>query len=226
MIFKKKKIKISLFLLIFSSYTFAQGNLPYVDGKLLHFGFSVGMNTMDFNVLPLTNDSVRASSTIPGFSVGVISDLRLHRYLNFRFTPTFHFGERKLNYLFSTGKDQTNVSSVLVSIPAYLKFSAERKDNYRPYLIGGGGIFLDMARDKDKPILLKPIDVFAEFGVGCDIYFSFFKLSPELKFAIGFNDMMTPPSKRTSGNELEYKKYSLPIERLKTKMITLSFNFE
>lgn len=222
----KNKFKISLLLILFSASALAQGNLPYADGKFIHFGFSLGLNAMDFNVTPTTNDSVRVSGITPGFSVGVISDMRLFRYLNLRFTPTLHLGERKIDYSFTSGDENISVNSILVSIPAYFKFSAERKDNYRPYLIWGGGVYIDMARNKDKPVLLKPTDVFTEFGVGCDIYFSFFKLAPELKFAIGFNNMLTPYAERTTGNDPDNYRLSTPIEKLTTKMLTLSFNFE
>ncbi len=222
----KNKFKISLLLILFSASAFSQGNLPYADGKFIHFGFSLGLNSMDFNISPTTNDSVRVSGITPGFSVGVISDMRLLRYLNLRVTPTLHLGERKLGYSFVSGDENISINSILVSIPAYLKFSAERKDNYRPYLIWGGGVHIDMARDKEKPVLLRPTDVFTEFGVGCDIYFSFFKLAPELKFAIGFNNIMTPYAERTTGNDPDNYRLSTPIEKLTTKMLTLSFNFE
>ena len=166
----------------------AQGNLPYVDQKPIHFGFSLGLGTMDFGVTP--SDSVRVSNLSPTFAVGIITDLRINRYLNLRFTPTLHFGSRELNYA-SISKPLT-IQSLPVCFPFYLKYSSERKGNIRPYLIFGGGTSFDLATNTDNPVLLKQFDYYTEFGVGCDIYFSFFKLCPELKYSIGFNDMFTP----------------------------------
>lgn len=221
----KKYLLLSVFIVGFSHSTFSQsGNLPYADGKFIHFGFSLGTGSMSFGVTP--NDSVSVSSLSPIFSVGIISDLRLFRYLNFRVTPTLHFGDRQLNYRFGAAKDSTNISSVLFCLPAYLKYSAERKGNYRPYLLWGGGVYYDMARNKDKPVLLRPLDFYTEFGVGCDIYFSFFKLAPELKFAIGFNDMLTPYAERNTGNTDENLKFTSPLSKLTSRVLTLSFNFE
>jgi len=223
----KKHLLLSIFIIGFNYLSYAQsGNLPYADGKLLHFGFSLGMNTMNFGIT--TNDSIQVSKLSPGFSVGIISDLRLTRYFNLRVTPTLHFGDRTLNYKFNSGTDSTSITSVLICLPVYLKYSAERKDNYRPYLIWGGGVYYDMGRNKDKPVLLKPLDFYTEFGVGCDIYFSFFKLSPELKFAIGFNDMLTPYEIPIPPEEpkLDKVKFTTPIKRLTSRMLTLTFNFE
>ena len=222
----KKYLLLSVFIVGFSHSTFAQsGNLPYADGKFIHFGFSLGTGTMSFGVTP--NDSVSVSSLSPMFSVGIISDLRLFRYLNLRVTPTLHFGDRQLNYRFSGAvKDSTSINSVLFCLPVYLKYSAERKDNYRPYLIWGGGVYYDLARNKDNPVLLKSLDFYTEFGVGCDIYFSFFKLAPELKLAIGFNDMLTPYAERNTGNTDDNLKFTSPLSKLTSRMLTLSFNFE
>jgi len=227
----KKTVFLSVFIITSFSSAKAQGNLPYVDDKLLHFGFSLGMNTMDFGITESNSEKykVEISDFQPGFSVGVISDLRLHQYLNLRFTPTLHFAERKLIYKDQATESKTTISivSVPICLPIYLKYSAERKGNYRPYLIGGGGAYLDLGRNKEKPVLLKAIDYYAEFGVGCDIYFSFFKLSPELKFAVGFNDMFTPLEQRDSGSmSTENKEYSLALSKLKSRMLSLTFNFE
>jgi len=231
MIHQKLKKYILLLLLAIGLGTTlrAEGNLPYVDEKLIHFGFSLGFNAMDFSVTP--SDAARVSTLIPGFSVGIISDLRINRYLNLRFTPTLHFGDRQLNYSFRTGlvNDSTSnitISSIPITLPIYLKYSAERKGNYRPYLIWGGGISYDLGTNSSSqnPVVLKPLDYFTEFGVGCDIYFSFFKLSPELKYTVGFNDMFVPRNGRVIDNN--ESRFSDALTHLKSRMLTLVFNFE
>lgn len=223
----KKYVLVALFILPFGIACRAEGNLPFVDEKLIHFGFSLGVNFMDFGITP--KDSVRVSNLKPGFSVGIIGDLRLNRYLNLRFTPTLHFGERQLSYIFNDGKrESVNISSVPITLPIYLKYSAERKGNYRPYLIGGVGVSYDLSTNSsgDNPILLRPLDFYTEFGVGCDIYFSFFKLAPELKYSIGYNDVLTPISERGSSVNADKQKFSNALSRLTSRMLTLTFNFE
>ena len=215
----------------FSSAIHADGNLPYVDQKLIHFGFLLGVNSMDFGIKSANgktiNDSVRVQTLKPGFTVGIITDLRLNRYLNLRFTPTLHFSERQLIYNFDPPKNTISISSIPICFPIYLKYSAERKDNYRPYIIWGGGVSYDLSAksNSDDPVLLKPINFYTEFGVGCDIYFSFFKLSPELKYSIGLNDILVHDPKQAGLAEAD-KKYSRVLYNLTSRMITLSLNFE
>ena len=229
--FTKKLTLISFLLLCLGTSSRAQGNLPYIDDKLIHFGFSLGFNSLDFGVTP-TPDSIGGklynadvSSVQPGFSVGIITNLRLNRYLNLRFTPTLHFGARTLTYTTDNGTTKTaiSISSIPISLPLDLKYSAERVNNFRPYLIWGGGAAIDLSTDQSRPILLKPMNFYTEFGVGCDIYFSFFKLAPELKFALGLNDVMNHEFVPSDPKNLVYTQ---AISRLTSRMLTLTFNFE
>ena len=224
-----------LLILLLSSNVSSQSKL-FGDDNFIHFGFSLGTNLMDFGITPsMANikDTVfqaDVSKLQPGFSVGIIGDMKLSRYLNLRFTPTLHFGDRKLSY--SAVNDSSSVQSLVISsapicLPLYIKYSSERYGNLRPYLIGGGGVYFDFGTDKDKPVYLKPFDVFAEFGVGCDIYFSFFKLAPELKFSIGANNLFIPLDERAEGSLNDAnKKFSLALSKLTAKMLTLTFNIE
>jgi hypothetical protein len=224
----KRKYLLIVFAMGLTLTAHSEGNLPYVDNKLIHFGFSLGTNFMSFGVRP-SSDSVnaRVSTLSPGFSVGMITDLRLNRYLNLRFSPTLHFGERQINYYPKIKNDSVTISSIPITLPIYLKYSAERKGNYRPYLIWGGGISIDLATNKESPVLLKPMDIYTEFGVGCDLYFSFFKLAPELKYSIGFNNVFIPLDKRESGQlSTSQQRFSLALSKLTSRMLTLTFNFE
>ena len=221
------KIFFTLLLLETGMLLHAQGNLPYRDDKLFHFGFSLGTNFMDFGIATGPGDSVNVSYLKPGFSVGIITDLRLGRYLNLRFTPTLNIGERDLVYAFDGVSETITIPSIPISIPLYLKYSAERYGNFRPYLIGGGGMNIDLGQNKDKPVYLRTMDYYTEIGVGCDIYFSFFKLAPELKFAYGFNDLFVPLKLRDGGQiSPADEKFSNALTKLTSRMLTLTFNFE
>lgn len=229
------KTKITLLSLVIVFVSLAKLNAQnsyHGDDKILHFGFSLGLNTMDFGVTPSLMDingtvyHADVSSLKPGFSVGIVSDLMLTRYLNLRFTPTMHIGDRELSYNNGLVNPEI-VSSVLVSVPLYVKYSSERYGNLRPYLIGGGGAYVDLGRDNSLPILLRTFDPFIEVGVGCDIYFSFFKLAPELKLALGFNNMLTPLDERDTGSMRDSDKvYTQALSKLTSRLITLTFNFE
>ena len=215
-------------------------NNPYVDDKLIHFGFSLGMNLMAFGVTD-TQDSIngevyhaRVSTLMPGFSVGFITDLRLCRHLNLRFTPTLHFGQKTITYKSASGNpvkgssgngNKAEVLSLPISLPLYLKWSAEREKNYRPYLIFGGGAAFDFGGQKERPIYQQRWDYFISFGFGCDFYLRWFKLCPEIKYQIGFKNALTPIEQRPQlAAEDEF--YTRAIKRLSNQMLTISFNFE
>ncbi|GHV43424.1 hypothetical protein FACS1894180_2450 [Bacteroidia bacterium] len=226
---------ITLALICLFSIRCAAQNNPYVDERALHFGFFVGLNSFDFGLKTGNSEfdgvqyAVADARLKPGFTVGVISDFRLSTYWNLRINPSLQFAERELTYKNLSNNELTrhDILSVPICLPVYLKYSAERIGNYKPYLIGGLGAYYDLARDEEKPVLLRPLDFYVEFGVGCDFYFSFFKLAPELKFAIGFNDMLTPLNQRNSGFISDAdRKYTNMLNRLTSRMLTLVFNFE
>ena len=90
-------------------------NRPYVDDKLFHFGFQLGMNFSTFGITdteePIVNPitgaeeiyHARVSSVLPGFHVGFVTDLRLCKYLNLRFCPGMQFTSRTITYRTESG---------------------------------------------------------------------------------------------------------------------------
>lgn len=213
-------------------------NRPYVDDRLVHFGFSLGINFMSFGVTDSQLDidgeiyHARVSSMMPGFSVGFITDLRLSRHLSLRFTPGMQFSSRTISYTNESGNtfpldknQKTEVLAIPITIPLYLKWAAEREGNYRPYLIGGGGAAYNVSLDREKPVLLKGWDYFVEVGFGCDLYFQWFKWCPEITYRIGFANQLAPVDGR---NELpkEDEFYTRAIDKLLNRAIVLTFNFE
>lgn len=213
----------------------AQGNLPYADDRPLHFGFFLGLNTMDFGTelsrLPQDDGRIYLADVpglMPGFTAGIIGDLRLNRYFNLRFSPSINFTERRLVYRVeddpAVGILTTTTMSIPIMLPLHVKYSAERLHNFRPYVLAGGGVSFECARDRERDILLKPFDYYVEVGTGCDIYFPFFKFAPELRFAIGFNNMLTPIDQRDPGSY--DPRFTRALNRLTSKTLTLCFNFE
>ena len=221
-------------------------NRPYVDDKLFHFGFQLGMNFGSFFVtdseLPIANPITgeteiyhsRVSSILPGFHVGFVTDLRLCNYLNLRFCPGMQFSSRTLSYKTESGNPvqgmqghgaNIDLLAMPVYLPLYLKWTAAREGNYRPYVIAGGGVSFNVSRDREKPVLLNLMDYFCEIGFGVDFYTSWFKFCPEITYRIGFANQLTPAEGRM---ELAPQDafYSNAIERLTSSCVCLTFNFE
>ncbi len=221
-------------------------NRPYVDDKLFHFGFQLGVNFSSFGVTdseleledPVTGIKEiyhsRVSSVLPGFHVGFITDLRLCKYLNLRFCPGMQFTSRTLTYKTESGNPvkgsmgkgaSVDILAMPVYLPLYLKFSAMREGNFRPYVIAGGGASFNVSRDREKPVLLNLMDYFAEVGFGVDFYFRWFKFCPEITYRIGFANQLYPADQRM---ELAPQDafYTNSISRLTNHSICLTFNFE
>ncbi len=242
----KKLFYIILTLCAISAQAQESQNRPYVDDKLFHFGFQLGVNFSSFGVTdseleiedPITGIKEiyhsRVSSVLPGFHVGFITDLRLCKYLNLRFCPGMQFTSRTLSYKTESGNPvkgsmgkgaSVDVLAMPVYLPLYLKFSAMREGNYRPYVIAGGGASFNVSRDREKPVLMNLMDYFAEVGFGVDLYFRWFKFCPEITYRIGFANQLYPADQRM---ELAPQDafYSNAISRLTNHSICLTFNFE
>ena len=223
------------------------GNRQYVDDKLFHFGFQVGVNFSTFHVTdseqPIENMvtgeteiyHARVSTLMPGFHVGFVTDLRLCKFLNLRFCPGLLFTSRTLNYKTESGRPvmglpgkhgaTVDVLAIPVYLPLYLKFSAQREGNYRPYVLVGGGAAFNVSRDREKPILLNTMDYFCEAGFGVDLYFRWFKLCPEITYRIGFANQLAPTDGRMELAPQDLF-YTDALTRLTSHSICLTFNFE
>ncbi|MDR0546473.1 MAG: PorT family protein [Dysgonamonadaceae bacterium] len=232
-----KNIFILLVFMLFACPLFAQKqkvqNQPYGDYKPYHFGISIGMNFQD---ILLTNAGIPAEAgetwfaTIPdyspGFSAGLLADLYLNPYMNLRFTPILHFGDKIFEFVEPESRQsyRTVVRSNYLTAPLDLKIRSVRLNNYRPYVIAGAYAALDLGRKTDEAVYLNPIDYGLTIGLGCDFYLPIIKVAPELRFSFGLPDVIT--HNRTDLTDNSLRKYSDAIAKGKTRMISLVIHFE
>lgn len=211
-------------------------NMIY-DEKLFHFGFVLGGNTMNFG-LKMKEEFGQAGDTImgirqkmnPGFTVGVLINMRLGRYFDLRTIPALSLGGRDLEYSM-VGKKQAlvtenkKIETIIVEIPLELKWKAKRINNTRPYVIGGFKYTLDMASLKKKEdgniddfeVKLKKHDYGVVVGAGWEFYLPYSnKIGLELKAFFGFNDLIVR----------ENNIYTDKIDRLTSRIINISVTFE
>jgi len=233
-----KKGFIILFLYFLVASCFAQKKKPQndviYDKKPLHFGFTLGLNAMDFTLFPagtaMMPDSLHPDVTVlhPGFNINVVSSLKLTEHINLRFLPGISFGQRSVYYYQNDSLVSTNqnIESSFLEFPVILKYKSVRVNNWRPYLIGGMNYRLDLAAkkeyddEKDIYLRLKRSDIYLETGIGVDFFLRYFKFSAEIKFSAGMRDMLVhTPSAR-------FPEYVTSIDKLKSKMWILSFHFE
>ncbi|MBR2637648.1 MAG: PorT family protein [Bacteroidaceae bacterium] len=232
-----RKYTYIFFLLLFPLMIVAQErkvqNKPYIDYRRLHYGFFIGVHMQD---LEFTNNGFTTAdgeqwyadvaSYSPGFSVGVLADLRINSHVSLRLIPTMHFGDKNVIFR-ETGSGQIErqqVKSTYISVPFEVKLAAERFNNYRPYVIAGVSPMLDLTVKKQRPLLVKSFDTMLEFGVGCDFYLPFFKLNPEIKFAFSLIDILD--KNRNDLLDENLRKFTNSLDKVVAKMIVLSFYFE
>ena len=230
--------KILFFLLLISSFSsFGQRhkkpqNLPRYDFKKIHFGFTLGINSLNFNINKnkkfLDNDTLLStlSQDQKGFNLGIVSNLRLGRYTDLRFIPTLVFGERILNYQFNETSNlnlnDKRIESTLLDFPISLKYKSERYNNFRTYVMCGIKYSLDIASQSEiddegqELVKLNNHDLMLEGGFGIDFYLQYFKFSPQIKISHGIINILS------KDNTL----YTQTLNNLKTSSWMLSFTFE
>ena len=208
-------------------------NKPYIDYRRLHYGFFVGVHMQDMELMnngfvTENGESWFADVTQynPGFSVGVLADLRLGEYFSLRTLPTMHFGQNSIVFR-EQGSGEISrqlVKTTYVALPFHLKYAAERFNNYRPYVMAGVSPMMNLTVKKQKQLLLKKFDFMVEVGFGCDYYLPFFKLIPELRFAFSLLDVLEKDRKDLL--DANYIKFTQSVDKVVSKMVILSFYFE
>ncbi|MAX06022.1 MAG: hypothetical protein CMD19_06270 [Flavobacteriales bacterium] len=208
-------------------------NLARYDFQKIHFGFTLGINELNFNLQKnsntITNDTLKTiyTKSQKGFNLGIVSNLRLGKYTDLRFVPALIFGERQLEYGFLNNANSNNeklkkIESTLLEFPVYLKYKSERYNNFRAYIMSGIKYSMDIASqdeidDEGQEIVkLKKNDLMGEIGFGLDFYLEYFKFSPQIKISHGLINLLTK----------DQSVYTQSINGLRTNGWMLSFTFE
>ncbi len=240
-------LSLLLFTLVASGQVERPRNLTAFDLKRIHFGFTVGVNSMDvgFTRNYSAENFVYAdlSHPLPGFQVSIVSDLRLNDNWNLRFLPGISFGSREIWFYeydeYSDGKvgepiELPNVDNPVPLGPAFLdfplhfKYRSTRVNNYRPYLVGGLNFRFDMSAKKpgnydaesNEYVKFQRGDLYLEFGFGVDNYLRYFKFAPEIKLAVGLMNIMDQQGRNP------HFEFAESIESARSFILMLNFHFE
>jgi hypothetical protein len=233
-----RRIALYIVLITLSVNSFAQKQKPknesWYDDKTLHFGFSLGFNTMDFNITPsrenMNVDSLYPEVSIlnPGINIQIVTNFRPARYFDLRFLPGVSFGQRNVRFYKNRvpENEKQRLESSFLEFPLLLKYKGDRLNNVRPYVIGGLNYRYDLAAkkeyDAEKPVYLRlrRSDLYYELGTGMDFYLPYFKLSVELKMSNGLRDVLVHDP--ATG----HAQYSKAIEKMKSQIWIVAFHFE
>ena len=222
-------------------------NRPYTDLRKFHFGVLVGTHMQDIELLNTgpqlvtAEDGTTSEKLIsadqdrwdPGFTVGVLGELRLNTYLQLRVAPAMYFGNRHIVYLNHTDLDPNgqpvtmyqDLKTAYVSTAIDIIAAGPRFNNHRPYVLAGINPMINLS-GKDEDILkLKRVDTFVEVGIGCDFYLPFFKLRPELKFMYSLTNSLDK-NHISHMRDANLIPYANSMKEARGKMIALTFYFE
>ncbi|WP_242202297.1 type IX secretion/gliding motility protein PorT/SprT [Aestuariivivens insulae] len=222
-LFTKKKVQ----------YDANQGRRS-TDNDLLRWGYFLGINVYDFNFdynQDLRDIYVKRS---PGFSVGLIGNLRINNFLDLRLEPGLIITTRELHYskTYFSGVSYNNsdlmreVKSTYIHIPLLVKFSAKRINNFKPFIVGGVSTALNLSSNQDNPndnsngqFRSKKNTLFYEMGFGIDFYLYNFKFTPSIRGVFGINDELVRDKDPNSP-------WTNNITNMKTRGVFLNFTFQ
>ena len=214
------------------------------DQTDLSFGFSFSYVSSSFKIIKKpdwrkpffdtgTNkyitDSLNSigSQSLPGFAIGFITRYSLTDHLEARITPSLVFADRSIDYTYATSSQNVTktVQTTTIDFPLSFKLKSDRIGDFRAYILGGVKYSLAVGSKGTGEANLNPLDKLVknnagfgsyEAGLGCDIYFEFFKLSPEIKLSNSFGNVLVP----------ENQPFSSPISKLSLHTIMFSLYFE
>jgi hypothetical protein len=219
----KLRLRLVLLGVFFSTVANAQNWGGGVDDEPLHFGFTFQYISSEYKILKTANwrdpymdpeDPTVVSSRLrsisstpsPGFGIGFVVD---YRYEN------------------QADDNIKKVQTTLVEFPLGIKIKSNRRNNYRAYILGGAKYSTDISSKKktNNALVTDPKEKWLnnerkylsyEAGFGLDLYFEYFKMSPEIKLSYATNNALID----------EPTRYAAPIDRLMLRHVTFSLFFE
>ncbi len=236
-----KRVLIFCFLFLISLNASAQlfskekiKNIENFDKKILSWGFYLGLNSYDYQFTYEQDKPDILVETSLGFSVGLVSNLRINDYFDLRFEPGLFITTRNLQYdpSYFVGLETSDadllrqVKSTYVHFPLLLKVSTKRFNNFKPFVIGGISAALNLSSNEENPddnaagqFRTKKNMLFYELGFGIDFYNQWFKFTPSIRGVFALNDELIRDEDANSpwtGN----------IATMKTRGVFLNFTFQ
>lgn len=206
-------------------------NFLQADQKSHYFGIALGLNSSGYRPYRsrefLQSDSIRSIESLngPGLNIGIVTNLKIGDYFDFRAIPSFSFAERNINYA-KTNKNPfpstRKVESVFVEMPFLMRYKSAPYRDARFFVIAGVKYSFDVASDsrtKQAETLVKiaPTDFSFEYGAGLQIFLPFFILTPEIKISQGIgNTLIFNPNLEESS----------VLEKVLSRAFTFTLHFE
>jgi len=183
------------------------------DKQTVFWGYYLGLNKKDYKITYLTPDTFINVTSSGGFEVGLIGDLRLHKNINLRLEPGLSSNTKTLEFTHIEGAENIKtreVNGTYLRFPLLLKFSTDRLNNLRPYVVGGVSYDFNFSSNQDNPndnldgeFRTTKNNFMYEIGVGIDLYLPYFVFSPSIRGVFAINNELVrdlDPNSPWTGN--------------------------
>jgi hypothetical protein len=225
-----RKVGLSLLLIFAACSAHTQINYFENGGKLLYFGIALGGNASDYKLVSAPifqrHDSISSYNVIqgPGFNLGIIGNLQVHKYFDIRFIPNLTFAERKISYNMTDGgpPQVKSISSIYVDLPLEFRYKSKPIKDFRLFVMAGMRYNFDLnsnskSRKSQDILKVTPHNLEVEYGIGFQYYFPYFIISPELKLSHGLLNI---------GAKNDALIYQRIFDKMFSRMFTITLNFE
>lgn len=215
-------------------------NMPDHDEKPIRFGINLGVNRSHFSFThhplflqqaPLDSITVVESINSTGINLAWMVNFRLSEHFDLRTYPVnLTFTEKAFEYNLKypdapageTPVTQKKIQSISLTLPVQIKFTSDRIDNFKVYMMTGIKGEYDLAsnagaRKAENLIKLNRFDYGVEAGVGFHFYFPMFVLTPEVKIGWGLGNLHSRDASL---------KYSNVIDKINSRIISFSLTVE
>ncbi|MEO9871903.1 type IX secretion/gliding motility protein PorT/SprT [Ekhidna sp.] len=230
-----RKIALVLVLLFGMSYSSTAQNNPAdnllnYEEQWIHYGFLIGVHSSkyvirysDYFTSPAM-DTVHSivPGNLGGFKLGFVINMKISEYLDFRLLPTVAFYENDLSYRFTNGITQRELKdATMVELPLLIKYKSARRGNLAMYMVFGVNPSLEASgkgdeEDTTQKLELRNWNLAIDVGVGLDIFYPFFKFSPEIRYSYGLRNMLTDNT----------NDFSIGLDKLTTQNLGIFVTFE
>lgn len=196
------------------------------------WGYYLGFNTYDFDFNykeviknKLTGKDFVVDRTI-GFNVGLVGNMRINNNLDLRLEPGVAFNRINFQFWKADGDSFREINSTYVHVPLLLKFSTDRINNWKPFVVGGLSTSLNLSSNENNPddnyegqFRMTTNSYYYEIGFGIDFYLYYFKFSPSIRGVFAINDELVrddDPNSMFTGN----------VDKMSSRGVFLNFTFQ
>lgn len=152
--------------------------------------------------------------------------MRINNNLDLRLEPGVAFNRINFQFWMADQSSFREVNSTYVHIPLLLKFSADRINNFKPFIVGGVSTSLNLSSNENNPddnydgqFRMTTNSYYWEIGFGVDFYLYYFKFSPSIRGVFAINDELIRDSDPNS-------MFTSNVDKMRSRGVFINFTFQ